>query len=503
MEDPTQYVENENESVDMNLLESPTLFAREDGNPQNIKDATSTASATSVTSKDPLDHAYERKTRKKTSVVWKDFSIIELPSGEKKSQCKWCKVLLTISRSSSTDWLLQKRVLNFCNVPPPHNGLIIVDTLQKCFVDWGIENKVFTVTFDNAKANDVAIRILKDDFRLRKLLTVGAFDGRLKQFSEITKQLQLPSKKLILDVPTQWNSTYLMLVTTMEFKEVFPRFQDRDQNFQWVTNIVSGSVYPTSNLFLPKIWRMKEVLTAKNVDRNEYIQAMTKKMNEKFEKYWGECNLLMAIAAVLDPRYKMVLIKFCFPLIYPEFETSQNIDLVFKVLHELYDEYVQVHNSIAMGQTMQKNINVSSLSRSTNIFARTMPSGQSMFQSFVRSVDTFQPIKLDLDVYLEEGVYICEEGTDAKFDALEWWKANNLKYKILSKMTRDILAIPISTVASESTFNAGGRVIDSYRASLSIETVQILLCGTNWVRARHGIKKELKEELELAEIILP
>ena len=34
-----------------------------------------------------------------------------------------------------------------------------------------------------------------------------------------------------------------------------------------------------------------------------------------------------------------------------------------------------------------------------------------------------------------------------------------VKYKILSKMTADILAIPISTVASESTFSAEGRVI--------------------------------------------
>ncbi|XP_042944767.1 zinc finger BED domain-containing protein RICESLEEPER 2-like [Carya illinoinensis] len=402
------------------------------------------------------------------------------------------------------DWLLKKRVLNFCNVPPPHSGFIIANTLQKCFVDWGIENKVFTVTVDNAKANDVAIRILKDDFQLRKLLTIGGRLFHVRCCAHVTNLLvqdglgQIGNiincvREGIKYLVASEGSTYLMLVTAMEFKEVFPRFQDRDQNFQWVptledwmkvknicdilevfnevTNIVFGSVYPTSNLFFPEVWRMKEVLTTKSVDRNEYIQAMAKKMNEKFEKYWGECNLLMAIAAVLDPRYKMVLIKFCFPLIYPKFEASQNIDLVFKVLHELYDEYVQVHNSRAMGQTMQKNINVSSSSSSTNIFARTMPSERSMFQSFVRSVDTFQPIKSDLDVYLEEGVYICEEGTDAKFDALEWWKVNNLKYKILSKMARDILAIPISTVASESTFSAGGRVIDPYRASLSIETV--------------------------------
>jgi hypothetical protein len=42
-----------------------------------------------------------------------------------------------------------------------------------------------------------------------------------------------------------------------------------------------------------------------------------------------------------------------------------------------------------------------------------------MFQSFVRSVDTFQLVKSDLKVYLEEDVYICDEGADLKFDALE------------------------------------------------------------------------------------
>jgi hypothetical protein len=57
-------------------------------------------------------------------------------------------------------------------------------------------------------------------------------------------------------------------------------------------------------------------------------------------------------------------------------------------------------------------------------------------------------------------------------------------------MARDLLAVPISTVASESSFSAGGRVIEPHRASLSIDTVQMLLCGSDWVRALHGIKKK-------------
>jgi hypothetical protein len=46
-------------------------------------------------------------------------------------------------------------------------------------------------------------------------------------------------------------------------------------------------------------------------------------------------------------------------------------------------------------------------------------------------------------------------------------------------MTRDILAISINIVILESSFNAGGRVIEPYRASLSTDTIQMLLCGSN------------------------
>lgn len=51
---------------------------------------------------------------------------------------------------------------------------------------------------------------------------------------------------------------------------------------------------------------------------------------------------------------------------------------------------------------------------------------------------------------------------------LAWWKANELKYKILSKIARDLLVIPISSVASEATFCAGTRVLDSYRAFVRV-----------------------------------
>ncbi|KAJ0017147.1 hypothetical protein Pint_11090 [Pistacia integerrima] len=40
-----------------------------------------------------------------------------------------------------------------------------------------------------------------------------------------------------------------------------------------------------------------------------------------------------------------------------------------------------------------------------------------------------------------------------------------MNYHILSTMAREILAISITTIASETTFSVGSRVSDTYRSS--------------------------------------
>lgn len=50
-------------------------------------------------------------------------------------------------------------------------------------------------------------------------------------------------------------------------------------------------------------------------------------------------------------------------------------------------------------------------------------------------------------------------------------------------MARDVLAIQVSTVASESAFSTGGRVLDPFRSSLNPVMVQALICCQNWIRS--------------------
>ncbi|KAL0352354.1 UNVERIFIED_CONTAM: hypothetical protein Scaly_1624100 [Sesamum calycinum] len=118
--------------------------------------------------------------------------------------------------------------------------------------------------------------------------------------------------------------------------------------------------------------------------------------------------------------------------------------------------------------------------------------GWSEYAEYLKSVESIQPQKSELDLYLEENCYIFEKDKkDGKdFDVVECWRVHALKYKILSIMERDLLAIPITTVASKATFSVGSKVIDKYRASLTSDTVQVLMCGGDWLRKRFGVKKK-------------
>lgn len=70
-------------------------------------------------------------------------------------------------------------------------------------------------------------------------------------------------------------------------------------------------------------------------------------------------------------------------------------------------------------------------------------------------------------------------------------------------MVRDILATPVSTVASESAFSAGGRVVDTYRSSLKPEMAEALICTQNWLKpSRFQFKDAHLDEYEVAESIV-
>ncbi|XWS48392.1 hypothetical protein CRYUN_Cryun13aG0072500 [Craigia yunnanensis] len=180
--------------------------------------------------------------KKKLKALLKTVNKISLTTDLLKLSNQKIEYMVLTAHFIYCNWRLQKRVISFVHIPFPCSGAGIADCIFKCLKEWGIKNKVFTISIDNASSNDVAIRILKDTFSRNKILFCGGKlfhvrccahilnlivqdglagikdiikyvhesvrfinqnEARLNSFSDILQQLQLPNRKLILDCKTR------------------------------------------------------------------------------------------------------------------------------------------------------------------------------------------------------------------------------------------------------------------------------------------------------------
>nr|KAJ0202846.1 hypothetical protein LSAT_V11C500240090 [Lactuca sativa] len=93
----------------------------------------------------------------------------------------------------------------------------------------------------------------------------------------------------------------------------------------------------------------------------------------------------MAIASVLDPRFKMKLIEFSFPTIYSNAE--KNIKEVKKALYEMYEEYLEIHDaSVREAATPANGCGGNEVSKKTSL-----GSGWEAFGEFIKNTDLKRP----------------------------------------------------------------------------------------------------------------
>jgi hypothetical protein len=107
--------------------------------------------------------------------------------------------------------------------------------------------------------------------------------SRKQMFKEIVAREGITfKKKPSLDVITRWNSTFLMLQTALNFRKAFEVLKSEDQKYTYLpfleewknvgvlcnllkvfrdaTEVISGTKYPTSNLYFHHMWKIKLVL---------------------------------------------------------------------------------------------------------------------------------------------------------------------------------------------------------------------------------------------------
>ena len=87
--------------------------------------------------------------------------------------------------------------------------------------------------------------------------------------------------------------------------------------------------------------------------------------------------------------------------------------------------------------------------------------------------------KSQLDLYLEEPR--LHKKQNSKLEVLSWWKEHYNQFPKLSLMTWDLISILITTVASESSFSTGKKILTLYRSRLLPKNVEATLYTKSWL----------------------
>ncbi|KAK2408982.1 zinc finger BED domain-containing protein RICESLEEPER [Trifolium repens] len=234
------------------------------------------------------------------------------------------------------------------------------------------------------------------------------------------------------------------------------------------------------------------------MDLNTVVAVMAVDMKSKYDKYWGDVvkmNQFLYFGVVFDPRFKFDFIEWSFEDMYGAgSELAKDMALsVRENVFKLYNLYKSVHERHQVAETTAAPTGQSSSQVQTtvapSIFAR-----KDAYKQHLKQKVTIEQ-QNELERYLSDP----PETDDAKFDILTWWKQNCTRYPVLAAMAKEILATPVSTVASESAFSTGGRVLDTYRSSLSPGMVEALICAQSWLKPSMVDNKDLiEEEYELS-----
>ncbi|GJW23573.1 zinc finger BED domain-containing protein RICESLEEPER 2-like protein [Tanacetum coccineum] len=375
-------------------------------------------------------------------------------------------------------WQMMKRVISFEEFLSPHTGTNLKYMLEKVFVIYGLQEKIMSITLDNASNNTSAmnklrlkynppmagrfyhsrcvahiinlvvqaglkvpiINQMKESFKQMLKDVFKSGDKIRKRYIRICRDADKPCYSPNWDVDTRWNSTFEMFESGLKQKTTLAYFHDILVNkngrrfkkiseeywviiemlnpllevFQNATVILSGVYYPTSPL-------------------------------KKLRKYFENMPPIITCSAALNP---------CF-----------NVSGVDYLIENISRDLEFQDDGFAT-RTYQKK-------------ARNDPTMSSEYEQY---------LKADFVSHLHPKDF-------ATFDVLGFWKAKENQFPVLSRMAMDILSVQASSVASESAFSTSGRLLTIRRTRLTPESLEMCMCLKDHLDAQE--RKQDTSPLEL------
>ncbi|GJY05485.1 zinc finger BED domain-containing protein RICESLEEPER 2-like protein [Tanacetum coccineum] len=437
-------------------------------------------------------------------------------------------------------WQIMKRVIAFEDFLVPHTGSALARVLRKTFVNFNLEDKIMSITLDNASNNTSAIGKLKLKYEppidgrfyhsrcvahiinlvVQDGLAVSAINAIKESFKTMLKDvfksggrnhqryIKISSeagKPCLLpnwDVPTRWNSTYHMFLCGLKQRSTLMYFHDllaskgrcdHFPNENWVTiesltqllevfhnatKILSRVYYPTSLLVLQQIFFMSNKLTEYELNGGIFL-SMVKPMKEKLKKYFQKISPIITCAAALNLCFNVHGVELLIESISTDLKFFDD-DHASKAKNGSPTLWKRVSGGNQMTRLLYR------LKEHTNKKARSDPSLSFEYERYIHS---------DFVTQLENNEF-------ATFDLLGFWKAKESIFPVLPRMAIDIISVQATSVASESAFSTSGRVLLIRRTRLTLASLEMCICLKDHLDAQEQHKSSLEYAVDFEEEIL-
>lgn len=347
-------------------------------------------------------------------------------------------------------------------------AFILNDTIQSSLAS----SSELTALVD--KCRKVVAFVRNNDSAKQQLLEAQMHDKNLKMQHAQAQVMDINAAtdvkyplKMKKDNPTEWISTFYMLQRIATLKNVLIKILDNfslsidiltkndwtaiDETisllkaFEVVILELCNEPYQFASKVIPVTLGLNSLINNCNTLTLNSIEKVRKDILAQLRKRLGqvEHNLMLAMATVLDPRFKNI--------------AFQSETAVEAAIQELTTE---------AGKEASNN---SSLDHLPEKDRKDMPScTDSLWEGFERKATPKKASSRTDDIVNSEIKHYLEEPLlDRKKNPFLWWKTQGqAQFPILSKIAKQILCIPATSIPPERVFLKKGRLFAEKRKSI-------------------------------------
>ncbi|XP_051997764.1 E3 SUMO-protein ligase ZBED1-like [Xyrauchen texanus] len=381
----------------------------------------------------------------------------------------------------SIEWILKSRCLETVFMPENHTSDNISDALRHTFEEWSLdEKKLVCITTDNGANIVAAVKKLNwpwlNCFGHNLHLAITNAMARVKDRTARAMGLCHTLAYSVQDCATRWGTKQKKVERVLEQIPAIRRVLDDRRRHQHLnpswqdiavlesvnaalkpaaefTDLLSGESYVTVSSVKPVLKLLTEDMLKPSSEDTTLTSDIKHKMcgvlHGKYEP--AALQKLLAKACCLDPRYRGDHIN--------DTETKS----------ALIEEMVGVEDE----ETAARASEVGDAGKAVVPPAAKKKTLGDLLKSRTTSASAPIPKRARADNELTR--YLHEECIDSNANPLSWWRDNQSRFPLLSKVARKYMCICATSTPSERVFSAAENIVTPMRSSLKPHKVNMLV----------------------------